>query len=207
MSDRILILALCAFLAGYAWPSPDEGLSDLMLLALICGFAALIVLFLPPRQRWVLGTFKAKDPCDLVVVDGSNVLHWRDGAPQMATLIEVLAALSARGMSAGVIFDANVGYKISTRYMDDAELARLLNLPPDQVLVVQKGTPADAVILKSALDLGARIVTNDRYRDWAQTYPEVNEPGFLIRGGFRQGALWLESPDAPSKRAVAAAFA
>jgi len=36
------------------------------------------------------------------------------------------------------------------------------------------------------------VVSNDRFRDWAEAHPEVLEPGRLIRGGFRGGKLWLE---------------
>lgn len=39
--------------------------------------------------------------------------------------------------------------------------------------------------------MGARIVTNDRYRDWAEAHPEIATPGHLIRGGWREGKLWL----------------
>lgn len=207
MADRLLILAFCAGLAGYAWPAPGEGPSDLMLLALVCGFAALILFLLPQRRGPETGAFGKGRARNWVVVDGSNVLHWRDGTPQIATLIEVLDALSAQGFATGVIFDANVGYKISTRYMDDAELAKLLKLPADQVLVVGRGTPADEIILRSARDLGARVVSNDRYRDWAEAHPEVTEPGFVIRGGFRRGVLWLGNPDSPPRGVPAAAVA
>jgi hypothetical protein len=207
MADRILLFAFCAGLAGYAWPAPGEGPSDLMLLAVICGAAALFLFFLPRRRGPEPAILGRKGTRNWVVVDGSNVLHWRDGTPHIATLTEVLDALSAQGFAPGVIFDANVGYKISTRYMDDAELAKLLKLPADQVLVVHKGTPADEVILKSARDLGARVVSNDRYRDWVETHPEVAEPGFVIRGGFRRGALWLGNPDGPPQGVPAAALA
>jgi hypothetical protein len=36
-------------------------------------------------------------------------------------------------------------------------------------------------------------VTRDRFRDWAEAYPEVKETGFMIRGGYRDsGELWLD---------------
>ena len=60
------------------------------------------------------------------------------------------------------------------------------------LVVVNKGTPADITILAAAKDSGARIVTNDRYRDWADVHPEVREPGYLIRGGYRDGKLWFD---------------
>ncbi|MCU0912684.1 MAG: hypothetical protein MUE98_15560, partial [Rhodobacteraceae bacterium] len=40
--------------------------------------------------------------------------------------------------------------------------------------------------------LGAQIVTNDRFRDWVERFPEVRQPGHLVRGNYRDGALWLD---------------
>ena len=204
MVDRIFLVILCSALGGYAWLRFGPGLSDLMLLALVSGFASILVLFLPRKEGRRLKRVKARDRGAWVVVDGSNVLHWRDGTPQLATLVEVLAELSTRGLCAGVIFDANVGYKISTRYLDDRVLAGMLKLPADHVLVVHKGTPADEVILKAARDLGARVVTNDRYRDWADAHPEVRDEGFLIRGGYHGGKLWIAPTTVAQSKVLAA---
>ncbi len=126
-----------------------------------------------------------------VVLDGSNVMHWRDNSPRLETLREVIAACRKLGFETGVVFDANAGYKLFDRYVDDAEFARLLRLPVAQVLVVARGEPADPIILSAARDQGARIVTNDRYLDWHARFPEAAAPGHLIRGGYRAGALWL----------------
>lgn len=95
-------------------------------------------------------------------------------------------------MTPGVIFDANAGYKINDRYLDDGAFASLLGLPDANVLVVPKGTPADRYILEAARSMGARIVTNDRFRDWEDSFPEVRQADLLIRGGFREGRLWLK---------------
>ncbi len=40
--------------------------------------------------------------------------------------------------------------------------------------------------------MDAFIITNDRYRDWALEYPEVLDPGYLIKGEYRQGRLWFD---------------
>jgi hypothetical protein len=128
-----------------------------------------------------------------VIVDGSNVLFWDGGTPSLATVGKVVDHLRAQGCKVGVIFDANVGYRIGTRYLDDADLARPLCLPADRVLVVPKGTPADAYVLRAARDMGARVVSNDRFRDWATDWPEVTQPGFLIRGGVRDGRVWVDT--------------
>ncbi len=37
--------------------------------------------------------------------------------------------------------------------------------------------------LDASRRLGARIVSNERFRDWAGDYPEVSKPGHGIRGG------------------------
>lgn len=127
-----------------------------------------------------------------VVLDGSNVMYWKGGTPQIETVREVLRYLSSQGYTPGVVFDANAGYLISGAYQHDASLARMLGLLADKVMVVPKGTPADPYILTVARNLGARVVSNDRFRDWADDYLELRDPGFLVRGGFRAGHLWLE---------------
>lgn len=127
-----------------------------------------------------------------IIVDGSNVLYWKDNTPQIETVRAVVDDLSARGFVPGVVFDANAGYLVGGRYEHDGALGRRLGLPEDRVMVVDKGTPADPMILNAARHLGARVVTNDRYRDWADAHPEVCEPGFLVRGRIRSDGLWLD---------------
>lgn len=62
-------------------------------------------------------------------------------------------------------------------------------------MVVNKGEPADPMILKMARDMGAIVITNDRFRDWAIDFPEVRTRGHLVRGGYRDGTLRLDLPD------------
>jgi hypothetical protein len=178
----LLLASLAGILAALVLPD----FSDLLLLA---APAALASLFLLLRARRAAPRTQAR-----IVVDGSNVMHWNEGSAELAPLREVLDHLRARGFRPAVIFDANAGYKLAGRYLHDAALSRQLGLPEDQVLVVPKGTPADPWILTAARDMGARIVTNDRFRDWAETYPEVTQPGHLIRGGYTAGQLWLDQP-------------
>ena len=126
-----------------------------------------------------------------ILIDGSNVMHWQDGVPDLAPLLGVVERLQDMGYVPGVVFDANAGWKLQGRYLHDAELAWLLGIEDRQVLVVPKGSPADAFLLETAREFGVRIVTNDRYRDWAGKHPEVQDPEFLIRGGVRAGEVWL----------------
>ena len=177
-------------------------------LAIVSGLALLVCLGLPAYRDFVmlagpmllaslwlllrahLGS-KPRVAPKWVVVDGSNVMHWQDGVPQIATVRAVVEKLKAEGYTPGVVFDANAGYKLVGKYKHDGALGKMLGLPADRVMVVPKGTPADPMILESARSLGARVVSNDRYRDWAETHPEVTTPGHVIAGGYRDGQLWL----------------
>ncbi len=186
----LLVGWLIAAFAAFSVP----GMSDFILIAAPAALASLYLFLRSVARRDAApsGPQDPKDPPKFIVVDGSNVMHWKDETPQLATLIEVLTYLQHQGYSPGVVFDANAGYKISGRYQHDRALGKLLGLEEDRVMVVPKGTPADPLVLAAARDLSARIVTNDRYRDWATDHPEVNTPGHLIRGGYREGKLWLD---------------
>ncbi len=202
----LLVLAsLAALVAAVLVPGYDQ----LILLAVPLLLAALILLGAATLRRKPAEPQKApkqrqrvtrRKPGPPIMIDGSNVLHWKDNEPQIASVRQVVDLLTAQGYSPGVVFDATVGYQIGTRYRDDAEMAAHLGLPTDRVLVVPKGTPADPVLLATARQLGAPIVTNDRYRDWAQTYPEVRTPGLLIRGGYQEGKLWLDLTQAATPK-------
>lgn len=164
--------------------------SDLILLALPCALASLVLLVLRYRNQRP-GRRARADAERWIVVDGSNVMHWKDGTARIEPVVEVIRELNARGYSPGVVFDANAGYKLFGRFLGEVAFANLLHLPVDRVHVVPRGTPADPFILRSARGLGVPVVTNDRYRDWADTYAEVHEPGFLVRGKYRDGVLKL----------------
>ncbi len=195
----LLFASLAALIAAFVVP----GWADLVILAAPCTLAAAYIL-----SRQVLAQPRAHaarprtPPPPPVVIDGSNVMHWRDNVADIAVVRDVVLTLSSRGYAPGVAFDANAGYLISGRYMNERAFSEMLGLPVSRILVVGKGTPADPVILSAAQALSARIVTNDRYRDWAADHPEVATPGHLIRGGFRDGALWLDL-DGPGDAAPA----
>ena len=204
---------LLASLAGIAAAIGLPGWADLILLALPCALASVILLLrgLLTRAKVRLrrgASFKVPNrtaaspgkktraasrlpPGKVIVVDGSNVMHWSDGAPQLETVRAVVDHLATLGFSPGVVFDANAGHLLTGKYRHHAAMGSLLGLPEDRVMVVDRGIPADLIILAAASDTGAQIVTNDRYRDWADTHALVGEPGRLVRGGFADGKLWL----------------
>ena len=195
----MIVTILLGSLIGLALALLVPGYSDLGLLAGPMTIASLFLLL----QNW-LGPRRLDGDADAplskksafkrrhLVIDGSNVLDWNGNQPDIRTVLQTVKQVKAAGFTPGVIFDANVGYKIGNRYLDDTDLARLLGLPVERVLVVPKGVAADQYILKSARNLGASIVTNDRYRDWAQEFPGVAKPGFLITGFIIDGVVKLD---------------
>lgn len=142
------------------------------------GIALVVLLFI-----W----FFRRNRAQYIVVDGSNVMHWRDESPSLETVRHVLLELTRLGYVPVVWFDANVGYKISNRYLRPQALAKLLNVPQRQVFIAPKGTPADPLLLDYAKKMQANVVTNDQFRDWTDAYPWIKDPGFLIPGRV-QGA-------------------
>jgi hypothetical protein len=152
--------------------------------AIICAIIAVVL--------WRLGAIPRDPDARIILVDGSNVMFWRDNEPDLATLKTVIGHLGAQGYDAGVVFDANVGYKLEGRFRGNLPMARKLGLKPAQVVVVDKGEPADRTILSVARDLNARILSNDRFRDWQDSFPEVTEPGRVLRGGYRDGEFWTD---------------
>ena len=177
----VLILSVMGILAAVLLP----GWSDLLLIAVPLALASLILILRAARA------LKADDR-PRVVVDGSNVMYWKDDTPSIDTVREVVRHLEQHGYAPGVMFDANVGHILTGKYRHDDFMAQKLGLSKDAVMVVPKGTPADPHILTAARSLGARIVTNDRFRDWAGDHPEIARPGHLVTGAYHQGKLSLD---------------
>lgn len=156
-------------------------------------FAGLMVitLLLMLRPWRLIGRKRPRRGAKFILVDGSNVMHWRDNTPDIEPVREVIDALRAQGYIPGVVFDANAGYKLEGRYRGHYGLARRLGLPHEQVMVVPKGEPADPMILRAARDYGGRVVSQDRFRDWEDQFPELRRPDFRVPGGYDRGKLWL----------------
>lgn len=220
MSTPFILLLLS--IAGAIWSvfAADGVLSDLTLLAGLSAVASMILMVMPPRgvrpvprrevraktprpprQRGIsLPSLPRRpvqaapefDASDVVLIDGSNVLYWQGGEPTIEAVRLVLRAVEERGLRPLVGFDANIGYLVAGRFLGAGDLAALLDLPPYQVSVAPKGKPADPLLLGEAARLDARVITNDRYRDWARKFPQVARPGFLVRGCIRGSTADLD---------------
>ena len=185
VSAALFLVSMIGVVIAFLWP----GWSDVILLSGPCTIASFILLLKGIRARFFA---RRAHGARTVVVDGSNVMYWRDGTPQIEPVQEVVRYLTARGYNAGVMFDANAGYLLAGSYLGDKALSKMLKLPVASVQVVPKGSPADPFILDAAREMGAFVVSNDRFRDWAEVYPEVATPGHLVKGAYRQGQLWVD---------------
>lgn len=136
---------------------------------------------------------KGSLPSNTVLVDGSNVMHW-GGEPRSQAVADVSRSLEQMGYLPVVFFDANVGYKLEGRHLSETSLSCRIGLPREQVIVVRSGTQADGHLLEQAARYDLQIVTNDRFRDWADKYPAVKEHGFLIKGAWVAGEVRWRFP-------------
>jgi len=69
-----------------------------------------------------------------ILIDGSHVLYWRAGTPQLNTLRQVIGHLAARGSAASVVSDANAGHLVSGKNQHHGAMGALLRLPEDRVM-------------------------------------------------------------------------
>jgi hypothetical protein len=177
----LFVLSLAGAAASVWVNGPDFGFAFL-----ICAISAVAAGLLILRG---LVRVKAR----YIVVDGSNVMHWRNETPSMKTVQLVVGRLIEQGFVPVVWFDANVGYKIGDHYLGPYPLSRMLGVSVRQVFVAPKGTPADPLLLNAAKALSARVITNDRFRDWVDSHPQIKEAGFLVQGTVQGNAVTLES--------------
>ena len=118
----------------------------------------------------------------VVVIDGANVAYEErsaGGKPKLSNLLKVRRELEGRGCEAVIIVDASLKYDI-----DDQEQLETL-IQSQQVRQVPAGTDADFFIIQFADQLDALMVTNDRYRDYAERFPWIPErrlPYMIVKG-------------------------
>ena len=106
----------------------------------------------------------------LVLVDGSNVAHSSEGDQgHLANITLVCDKLREEGYEPLVLVDAALRHQIDDR----AGYERMVDA--GAIRQAPAGTDADYFILSFARELGASIVSNDRYRDRIARYPEVEE--------------------------------
>ncbi len=118
----------------------------------------------------------------MVVIDGANVAYEErsaGGKPKFSNLLKVRRELEEKGFEPVILVDASLKYDID----DQEQLENLIR--SQQVRQVPAGTDADFFIIQFSQELDALIVTNDRYKDYADQYPWVSErrlPYMIVKG-------------------------
>jgi hypothetical protein len=122
---------------------------------------------------------------NVVLVDGSNVAHSKEGEPaQVANIVAIRDKLREEGLDPIIVVDAALRHQI-----DDANRYEQL-VDAGEVRQAPAGTDADYFILAFARELNASIVSNDRFRDRLKEFPEARDR--VIRYMIVQDEVVLE---------------
>ena len=104
----------------------------------------------------------------IVLVDGSNVAHSTEGEKaQLANIVAMREKMQEEGFDPVVVVDAALRHQID----DTAGYERLVE--SGVVRQAPAGTDADYFLLSFARELDARIVSNDRFRDRLNAFPDA----------------------------------
>ena len=105
-----------------------------------------------------------------VLVDGSNVAHSSEGEKARLRNIElVVQKLEGEGLEPIVVADAALRHQI-----DEVDRYEAL-LEEGHIRQAPAGTDADYFILSFARELDANIVSNDRFRDRLDAFPDARD--------------------------------
>jgi hypothetical protein len=105
-----------------------------------------------------------------VIVDGSNVAHSSEGdKAQLGNIRAVRDKLVEEGYEPVILADAALRHQI------DDERAFELMVESGEIRQAPAGTDADFFILAFARELEATIVSNDRFKDRVEAFPEVRD--------------------------------
>ncbi|HEV2149640.1 MAG TPA: hypothetical protein VGR37_19730 [Longimicrobiaceae bacterium] len=106
----------------------------------------------------------------IALVDASNVAHSSEGEKaRLENIALVCRKLIEEGMEPIVVADASLRHQIddSVGYEELVEAGKIRQAPA--------GTDADYFLLSFARELDASVVSNDRFRDRQEAFPEARE--------------------------------
>ena len=129
----------------------------------------------------------------IAIVDGSNVAHSTEGgSARLENIILMRDKLIEKGLEPVLVVDAALRHQI-----DDAPAYEQM-VEKGEVKQAPAGTDADYFILSFARELGARIVSNDRFRDRMPEFKDVSRR--FIRYMIVQGEVVFEQRNGRRKR-------
>lgn len=106
----------------------------------------------------------------IAIIDGSNVAHSTEGdAVRLANILLVFEKLEEQGYEPVIVADAALRHQIDDKrsYEQMVENGVIRQAPA--------GTDADYFILSFARELNASVVSNDRFKDRLEAFPEARE--------------------------------
>ncbi|MCC7553401.1 MAG: Zc3h12a-like ribonuclease [Methanobacteriaceae archaeon] len=106
-----------------------------------------------------------------VVIDGSNLAHYKknkDSKPQLSNILAAVDALEKNGDEFVIIVDASLRHEID----DKLQFEKLLE--SENVEQVESGNNADHFIFELAEKENAKILSNDKFRDFTDEYKDIN---------------------------------
>lgn len=122
---------------------------------------------------------------NVVLVDGSNVAHSSEGAePRLANILAVRDKLIEDGLDPIVVVDAALRHRID----DERQYEQLID--DGTIRQAPAGTDADYFLLEFAEEFDASIVSNDRFRDRIEKYPQLRNR--LVKFMVVEGEVVLE---------------
>jgi hypothetical protein len=135
---------------------------------------------------------KRQERSGIALVDGSNVAHSSEGEKARLKNIDlILEKLEEEGLEPIVVADAALRHQID-------EVDRYEKLLDDgHIRQAPAGTDADYFILSFARELDANIVSNDRFRDRQEAFPDARDR--IIRYMILADEVVLERRNRPRR--------
>ena len=129
-----------------------------------------------------------------VIIDASNVAHYKKGDEPKGKLSNIVAAVRAleeQNHDFLIIADASLRHSI-----DDKE--NFIKLVDNEIIdEVPVGTIADHYILQLAEEEGAKILSNDKFRDFASEFPDLQS--MRMPFSMKDGNIIIGKPKKPKK--------
>jgi hypothetical protein len=106
-----------------------------------------------------------------VIVDGNNVAYYLspNGKPQLSNLLSALKSLRYAGLRPVIVISSALKHKI-----DKPDALREL-ISTKEVVEAPRGTNDDLHIIRMAQKTNSDIVTNDRFLDWRERHPWLDD--------------------------------
>ena len=136
----------------------------------------------------------------LFLVDGLNVCCTysdRNIEVSLESLLTLLLDIRWLGGSFTCLFDANAYFKLRDKGAHRSHILfnKLIDRFPNQFCKVPSGKQADDFILLRAHNGGYSIISNDRFRNYADKYPWIRNGERLIKGCVVSGHLMVPDLD------------